>query len=78
MEKAQGKELSHVWDDLSGRQKFEIVKQLVEFESRFASSRFTRFGGLYYCDDVPVLSSPTQTLFRDQHGVSQECPRFVV
>lgn len=78
MEKAQGKELSHVWDDLSGRQKYEIVKQLVGFEGRFASSRFTNFGSLYYSDNLPELSSPVRPLYRDQYRVSQDCPRFVV
>jgi hypothetical protein len=78
LEKVQGKELSHVWDDLSGRQKYEIVKQIVDFESRFAFFILTKFGSLYYCDNLPELSSPVRPLYRDQHGVNHECSRFVV
>lgn len=78
MEKVQGTELSHVWDSITGRQKYTIVQQLVDFERRFSSTRFTKFGSLYYSKDFPEFSSPAQPLYIDQDGVDQSCDRFVV
>ena len=48
MEKAPGDELETVLEDITGGQKYEIVKQLVGFENSFASTRFKLFGSLYY------------------------------
>lgn len=41
MEKVPGIELDYLWEDITGRQNYEIVKQLLGFEKSFASTRFT-------------------------------------
>jgi hypothetical protein len=52
MERSRGIELSKVWGDLSGPDKFEIVKKLVGFEKSFVSSRFPMYGSLYHPEDL--------------------------
>ncbi|KAK2777918.1 Phosphotransferase enzyme [Onygenales sp. PD_12] len=69
MEKVTGKELSHVWDTLSGKQKYSIVQQIVQFEQKFASTRFAAFGSIYYADDLsPGESSRSAHLYTDANG----------
>ncbi|KAF2281565.1 kinase-like protein [Westerdykella ornata] len=53
MEKCPGIELSHVWDSLSGKERVDIVKQLVAFTSRLYTARFPCYGSLYYSRDIP-------------------------
>ncbi|PGG95579.1 hypothetical protein AJ79_09969 [Helicocarpus griseus UAMH5409] len=52
MEKVAGKELSHVWGDFTGKQKYSVVQQIVQFEQKFPSTRFSAYGNLYYADDL--------------------------
>ncbi|KAF2004130.1 hypothetical protein P154DRAFT_485880 [Amniculicola lignicola CBS 123094] len=56
MEKCPGVELSHVWDNLLGKQKMEIVKQLAAFTSRLSNAKFPYYGSLYYSKDIPHVS----------------------
>ena len=53
MEKQSGVMLNDVWDNMEGSQKAEIVRQMVEIENAFTSTRFTKFGSLYYKHDLP-------------------------
>lgn len=53
MERSRGIELSKIWDDLPGTDKFQIVKKLVGFEKGFLSTRFPMYGSLYYAKDLP-------------------------
>jgi hypothetical protein len=59
MEKQPGVMLNDVWDNMEGSQKAEILKQVVSFEKTLASTRFTKFGSLYYKQDVPQSDSTT-------------------
>lgn len=52
MEKCPGIELSVVWNELAGKQKIEIVKQLATFTARLSNARFPYYGSLYYTKDI--------------------------
>lgn len=77
MEKAPGVELEKVWEDITGRQKYEIVKQLVGFESSFASTRFKLFGSLYYAQDVPKVAG-NETLCVNEDGTEMQYSQFTI
>jgi hypothetical protein len=67
MEKQTGVMLSDVWDSMEGLQKAEIVNQVVEIERTLASTRFTKFGSLYYKHDLP-RSDDTKPLYINGNG----------
>lgn len=77
MEKAPGVELEKVWEDITGRQKYEIVKQLVGTESSFASTRFKLFGSLYYAQDVPKVAG-NETSCVNEDGTEMHCSQFTI
>lgn len=77
MEKVPGIELENLWEDITGRQKYEIVKQLVGIEKSFTATRFTSFGSLYYADDVPKVSGD-ETLCVNEDGTEIQCSRFAI
>lgn len=79
MEKVQGKELSHYWDTLPGKQKYIIVQQIVEWERKFASTGFDAYGSLYYRDDLlpDELGNPESHLYTNIEGM-QRSSRFAV
>ncbi|KAF2429576.1 kinase-like protein [Tothia fuscella] len=52
MEKCPGIELGRVWDELAGKEKIEIVKQLATFTARLSNARFPYYGSLYYTRDI--------------------------
>ncbi|WEW56950.1 hypothetical protein PRK78_002409 [Emydomyces testavorans] len=53
LEKAPGVELSHVWDNLSPRDKSTLVKQLGEITGRLSKATFPCYGSLYHLKDLP-------------------------
>jgi hypothetical protein len=55
MEKCRGIELGRLWDDLSGNQKIDIVRQLTKISSQLSKARFPHYGSLYYARDIPDL-----------------------
>lgn len=55
MEKCRGIELGRLWDDLSGEQKVDIVRQLATFSLQLAKSRFSYYSSLYYSKDIPEI-----------------------
>ncbi|PWY91337.1 hypothetical protein BO94DRAFT_573791, partial [Aspergillus sclerotioniger CBS 115572] len=61
MERSRGVELSRLWDDMPGSEKFQIVKQLVGFEKSLVSSQFPMYGSLYYAKDLPDVR-PSQVV----------------
>ena len=77
MEKAPGVELDTGWEAITGRQKYEIVKQLVGFENSFASTRFKLFGSLYYAQDVPKVAG-SRTLCVNEDGTEVQCSQFTI
>lgn len=77
MEKMPGIELEKVWEHITGRQKYEIVKQVVDFEKSFASTTFQLFGSLYYAQDVPKVAS-NEMLCVNEDGTEMQCSKFAI
>ncbi|KAL8916712.1 MAG: hypothetical protein Q9208_008359 [Pyrenodesmia sp. 3 TL-2023] len=77
MEKMPGIELEKVWDDMPGRQKYEVVKQLVDMEQKFATTFFMSFGSLYYTQDLPRVDSDGR-LCVTEDGSTMQCSQFAV
>ncbi|KAM5441250.1 hypothetical protein MferCBS31731_003678 [Microsporum ferrugineum] len=50
MERVEGRQLSDVWDNMSERQRFNLVKGVVEIEKKLVNTVFTAYGSLYYKD----------------------------
>ncbi|GMG43378.1 unnamed protein product [Aspergillus oryzae var. brunneus] len=53
MERVNGRQLSEVWATLSEKQRFGLVKSLVEIERKLVNTIFTGIGSLYYKDACP-------------------------
>ncbi|KAL3460871.1 hypothetical protein BJX64DRAFT_289811 [Aspergillus heterothallicus] len=53
MEKQAGVVLTNVWDTIKGKQKVQVLDQVVDIERRLAAIKFSKFGSLYYKDDLP-------------------------
>lgn len=69
MEKQSGLMLSGVWDDMGGKQKAQILKQIVDMECVLSATKFTKLGSLYYKHDLPSLSSNNSgPLYVDKDG----------
>lgn len=68
MEKQSGVVLTDVWDILKGKQKVQILDQVVDIERRLAATKFSKFGSLYYKDDLPGNSDSTSPLYLDSNG----------
>ena len=68
MEKQSGVVLNDVWDTVKGKQKVQILDQLVDIERRLAATKFSKFGSLYYKGDLPDTSDSTSPLFLDSTG----------
>jgi len=85
MEKCPGIELSRLWDDMSGKQKIDIVKQLATFSAQLSKAHFPYYGSLYYARDIPSIKGteiddtfsvgPTtsRTWFDDKRGEVDVC-----
>lgn len=54
MELVRGTNLGDIWFDLSGKARINVVKKLVELESRLFSLSFPASGSLYYTNDLPA------------------------
>ncbi|KAI9740018.1 MAG: hypothetical protein M1818_004769 [Claussenomyces sp. TS43310] len=55
MEKCPGIELGRVWDEIPGKQRLDIVRQLATFQARLSQAHFPCYGSLYYARDVPDM-----------------------
>lgn len=76
MEKAPGVKLAHVWPNLAGNQRSQIVKQIVHFEKRFTASPFAGIGSLYYAESlddsvhpIPINVGQVNTAFSSEEFV---------
>lgn len=69
--------LSDVWDNMNGLQKPEILMQVVGFETKLTLTKFTKFGSLYYKQDVPQLHSTTP-LYIDGGGNAVHSAEFEI
>ncbi|KAH7356523.1 phosphotransferase enzyme family protein [Rhexocercosporidium sp. MPI-PUGE-AT-0058] len=77
MEKQSGVMLYDVWDTMKGSQKAEILKQVVGIEKALASTKFTKFGSLYYKQDLPQSES-TEPLYVDGNGNAVHSAEFEI
>jgi hypothetical protein len=80
MEKCPDIELGRLWDELSSKQKIDVVRQLATFSARLSKARFAYYGSLYYAKDIPdvkdtevdstfsVGSTTSRTWFDDGRG----------
>lgn len=57
MEKCRGIELGRLWDDVSGKQKADIVRQLATISTKLSPARFPYYGSLYYTKDIPDIKN---------------------
>ncbi|PWY66750.1 phosphotransferase enzyme family protein [Aspergillus heteromorphus CBS 117.55] len=76
MEKQAGVVLTDVWDVIKGKQKVQILDQIVDIERRLAATTFSKFGSLYYKDDLPENSDPTSPQYRDSTGKEVQSETF--
>ncbi|OJJ37807.1 hypothetical protein ASPWEDRAFT_171269 [Aspergillus wentii DTO 134E9] len=68
MEKQAGVVLTDVWDTIKGKQNVQILDQVVDIERRLAATKFSKFGSLYYKDDLPDNSDSASSLYLDPTG----------
>ncbi|KAK5937241.1 hypothetical protein PMZ80_010541 [Knufia obscura] len=52
MEKAPGTELERVWRDMGVEDRWALIQSLARFEETWTSVSFTKFGSLYYTEDL--------------------------
>jgi hypothetical protein len=53
MEKLGGTPLGDMWYSMTPREQHNMMKQIVEWETRLMSSEFPACGSIYYCKDLP-------------------------
>ncbi len=53
MEKVEGVELGPKWESLKWAEQSALVQSLVKYEHAFASCSFSKYGSLYYREDIP-------------------------
>ncbi len=68
MKKQADVALTNVWDTMKGKQKVQILDQIVDIERRLADTKFSQFGLLYYKDDLLDNSDTTSLLYVDSTG----------
>ncbi|GKZ30769.1 phosphotransferase enzyme [Aspergillus brasiliensis] len=78
MEKQAGVVLTDVWDTMKGKQKVQILDQVVDMERRLAATKFSQFGSLYYKGDLPDNSDTTSPLYVDSTGNGVRSDEFGV
>ncbi|KAE8357046.1 kinase-like domain-containing protein [Aspergillus coremiiformis] len=76
MEKQAGIVLTNVWDTMKGKQKVQILDQIVDIERRLAATKFSQFGSLYYKGDLPDNSDTTSPLYVDSTGNEVQSKTF--
>ncbi|EFQ98054.1 phosphotransferase enzyme family protein [Nannizzia gypsea CBS 118893] len=80
IEKVGGRQLSEVWDSMSERQRFNLVKSVVEIEKKLMNTSFTGYGSLYYKDECEGSNSKCfRAISTDKvPGKEKEVSRFVI
>lgn len=68
--------LSDVWDSMKGKQKAQIVLQVVDFEKALVSTNLTKLGALYYKDDLPATLDNKSPLYVDGNGSEVQSAKF--
>lgn len=78
MEKISGIHLADVWDELEPSDKLKVVVQVFKYQRLWTTTKFTRFGGLYYAKDVDTPPLFDECLYIDKDGQAVEDSRFAV
>ncbi|RWQ91924.1 phosphotransferase enzyme family protein [Paecilomyces variotii] len=76
MEKQAGIILTDVWDTMKGKQKVQILDQIVDIERRLAATKLSQFGSLYYKGDLPNKWDTTLPLYVDSTGNEVRSEKF--
>ena len=76
MEKMQGESLASRWLSLSTEELTEVIKKVVDIESRLFSARFSEHGSLYYKEDLEEKVRENKS--NEQNGVDLLSDRFGV
>lgn len=61
MEKAQGVQLKEIWNKLDIEVRLNIVKKIAKYQTDWTSISFSKFGGLYYKQDLVSTQSLVYT-----------------
>ena len=77
MEKLPGIPLDQVWAKLEIRDRFTIVKAIARYQKAWMSVSFTKYGSLYYAQDLDE-HSPQSPLYIDQYNVEVTNPWFAI
>ncbi|KAF2272167.1 phosphotransferase enzyme family protein [Westerdykella ornata] len=75
MEGSGGVELGRLWNDMSWKERLEIVRTLAGYEKAFVSAKIPMNGSLYYAKDLP---SPSPSQFLDPANSIDKAEAFVV
>lgn len=77
MEKLDGIPLERVWRTESSFREALIMVKMIEYQEKLSSVSFSRFGSLYYADDI---ESPDvdDYLFTDDRGQKISLPNFTI
>lgn len=54
MEKVSGVQLDKVWQKMSIKDRFEIVKTISRYQKAWTSTAFAQYGSLYYSSDLDI------------------------
>ncbi|KAF2010202.1 phosphotransferase enzyme family protein [Aaosphaeria arxii CBS 175.79] len=76
MEEAKGTQLNRVWDDLPLKFRCDILRQVVDIESRLLSVSFQQIGSLYFKDSNVPGCMPAAPTAGSQKIVDQISSRF--
>ncbi|KAI9709530.1 MAG: hypothetical protein M1820_003290 [Bogoriella megaspora] len=77
MERVPGVPLGQKWPQLVPADKLKVLLQLVGFQKAWTSTRFLKFGSLYYNGDVPITSED-EYLYIGANGESVSNSRYIV
>lgn len=77
MKKVSDIKLEKLWEDITGQQKYEIVKQLVKIEKSFTATRFTSFESLYYTENVLKVFD-NEILCVNEDETEMQCSSFII
>jgi hypothetical protein len=61
MEKVPGIELERVWPKMEMKDKFTVIKAIAGFQKSWTSVSFTKFGSLYFADDLEEMTRDEAT-----------------
>lgn len=75
MEKAQGVQLKEIWNKLDIEVRLNIVKKIAKYQADWTSISFSKFGGLYYKQDL--VSTPS-LVYTNIEGKEITDERFAV